>query len=118
MQFKEGNHLKKGEKLTKAQSLTSTNKKYVLCMQNTGHLVLYMVGTNWQEIWAIKFGGSENRLVLEYHGNLVLYDTNSRVLWESKTTNGEYLEVDNDGKLVLYNDNKKFVWASNGLDGK
>jgi hypothetical protein len=57
-------------------------------------------------------------LILQSDGNLVLYGSGYRALWNSGTAGkgATFLGMQGDGNLVLYTDAKKAVWAS-GTNG-
>lgn len=110
--------MQKGDNLVKGKWLSSRNEKYVLLMEENGHLVLYPVETEKIEIWGINFEGPGNRFVIEKSGNMIMYNENQKVIWQSHTTSGEYLKVENVGQLVLYDVNGKRVWTSNEPQSK
>lgn len=81
-------------------------------MQHDGNLVLYTVKYDWQRVWASNTTGSDNRLILQNDGNMVIYDSNNRPIWHTGTVNGHQLYVENDGSIVLYDFDIIPVWSS------
>ncbi|WP_221348409.1 protein kinase domain-containing protein [Streptomyces beigongshangae] len=54
------------------------------------------------------------KLVMREDGNLVSYDENNRIRWESRTSGANYRAIfQEDGNLVVHNAEDKPVWASN-----
>ena len=62
-------------------------------------------------------GDTGDHAVLQYDGNLVLFDANGQTLWSSNTSTAgcANLVVQEDGNLVLYNATHA-VWASNTVN--
>lgn len=87
-------------------------------MEHTGRIVLYTVDYYWTEIWGIYEYDSENRFVLREDGNMVMYDSNGDISWQSRTIDGDHLDVSNDGYLILYNSNEEAVWISDNFKSK
>jgi hypothetical protein len=60
-------------------------------------------------------------LTMEFNGNLIMFDSNNRCVWETKTKNHNngknYIVIQNDGNLVLYSNdyygNMIVKWSSN-----
>ena len=68
-----------------------------IIFQHDGNVVFYIINTSGQYIprWATNTAGtSANRFVMQGDGNLVLYDTANRALWNSRTHGhpGAYLK--------------------------
>lgn len=53
-------------------------------------------------------------LIMQYDGNLVLYEKKGKAKWSSKTggNSNSVLCMQADGNLVIYNSNKKPIWNS------
>jgi len=62
--------------------------------------------------WKCDIG--KGRLILQYDGNLVIYDQNGRARWASGTTNRDVdtMRFQGDGNLVIYARGNRAVWAS------
>lgn len=53
-------------------------------------------------------------LKMQSDGNLVIYNKNNKVIWDSNTSgnNNSILCMQTDGNLVIYNSNNKAIWNS------
>ena len=92
-------------------SWLSNNKKYKLIIHNNGDFIIY--GNKY--IKSIYRGNNENGVFIKMQvdGNLVLYNKDLKLLWESNTGgyNNAFAYINNKGKLVIrYKDKniKKF----------
>jgi LysM repeat protein len=90
-----------GQKLTKGESLTSSNGAYTLTLQDDGNLVLAARG---EPRWSTQTNGQNvERAEVQKDGNFVLY-TSEKPVWHTNTKGrkGVRLVVQDDGNLVLY----------------
>ena len=90
-----------GQKLTKGESLTSTNGAYTLTLQDDGNLVLAARG---EPRWSTQTNGQNvERAEVQKDGNFVLY-TPDKPVWHTNTKGRKNvrLVVQDDGNLVLY----------------
>jgi hypothetical protein len=76
-------------------------------MQTDGNLVLYyLVGQTRQPLWST--GTSYTLMkeaVMQYMGNLVLFDSQNRPGWSSNSEAGwgSFLKIEETGELIIYN---------------
>jgi len=115
--------LKSGQRLNHDDCLVSDNKRFNLCMQSDGNLVIYKGGNanNRISIWASNTNGKGShpyRLEMQIDGNLVIYDGQGHPIWASGTHNrgaiDAFMIMQSDGNLVIYNDSPTTpLWASN-----
>ena len=101
--------------LAPEESIFSINGNYELENDASGYLILYDVtGDEPIELW--KQGcGEPGRLIMQGDNNLVFYDDNRKISWESDTaTIGfvSYLKVGDDGSLKLYKLDTDEAWAT------
>ena len=104
--------------------LLSINKIYKLVNQKDGNLVLYNI---WKKeaLWATKtnLNGYQlpTRFILQEDGNLVLQDSNKKVMWSSGSEcKGCQLMIDN-GSLTLKKSHilhAKVAWSTGTEGGK
>ncbi|HZH75013.1 MAG TPA: D-alanyl-D-alanine carboxypeptidase family protein, partial [Archangium sp.] len=89
--------------------LVSNNGLYRLVLQNDGNLVLY--GPDGVR-WTPGAPSTGNQLVLQ-DGNLVLYDTSGKFIWQSGSGGniGAWLALQHDGNLVVYSASGKVLWT-------
>ena len=121
--------LKYGERLNHDDCLVSFDKRFYLCMQNDGNLVIYKGAntTNRSPIWASQTrgkGSRPHRLEMQTDGNLVIYDSLNHPTWSSGTRDQGATNISvvmqSDGNLVIYNNSLQApLWASrtHGLHG-
>lgn len=103
--------------LTTGQSITSSNGRYRLVMQNDGNLVLYSIN---RPLWHTRTAGTAaNRVVMQDDGNLVIYDAQNKAFWASGTAGKgiSSLTIQNDGNLVLYDSANRPTWYT-GTQGQ
>jgi len=120
------NTLNAAETLATGKQLTSENGKFILKMQDDGHLCAYKFDNAKQGafVWGTGVYGFNNaKLVLQNDGSLVVLDGNNKIKWSSKTdakTNANFkdtknkptkLVLENDGSIGLYNATGKKVWS-------
>ncbi|MBS1761230.1 MAG: hypothetical protein JST23_14020 [Bacteroidetes bacterium] len=120
------NTLNAAEALATGKQLTSENGKFILKMQDDGHLCAYKFDNAKQGafVWGTGVYGFNNaKLVLQNDGSLVVLDGNNKIKWSSKTdakTNANFkdsknkpakLVLENDGSIGLYNATGKKVWS-------
>ena len=110
-----GSHLKAGE------FLTSNNKAYYAVLQHDGNFEVY-VSNHWvpkNARWSSKTGNKypfigPYNLFMQTDGNVVMYDTYNRAVWNSQTpmkgAKPHLLAMQDDGNLVLYDGNGKSTW--------
>ncbi|TDQ53087.1 outer membrane protein assembly factor BamB family protein [Actinorugispora endophytica] len=95
-------------------TLTSASGEYHLAHQHDGNLVLYRTGSS-SALWASDtYGSSVGVLHLEEDGDLVLYDADGDLVWNSGTEEnpGARLVVRGDGNVVLYGEDDEELWAT------
>lgn len=119
------NYLYAGEKLKSGEKLISTNKAYVLFMQNDGNLCVYKSnnGTLGAFVWgayqtAQYSLGAGYYLTLQTDGNLCIYDLNNRFKWGSYQVKnyplaaGYRLVLTDGGKLNILNSSGGVAWVN------
>lgn len=114
--------LKVSQRLNHDDCLASSDKRFYLCMQNDGNLVIYRGANtkNRRPIWASNTPGKgthPHRLEMQSDGNLVMYDSKNRATWASGTHDRGATDVttimQSDGNLVIYNNAPLTpLWAS------
>lgn len=74
--------LRIGQKLSAGQALRSPSDRFRLKMHEDGNLVIYLA-ERAQPIWATDTNGtgSQNYLIMQKDGNLVLYSKDGTALW-------------------------------------
>ncbi|CAF1046512.1 unnamed protein product [Didymodactylos carnosus] len=101
------NILRAGDDLQQDQFLASNNGAYYAVLQGDGDFVVYVSNH--------PFVGPY-RLFVQTDGNIVLYDTYNRVVWNSQTgmkgTKPHFLAMQDDGNLVLYDSNGQPTWST------
>lgn len=115
--------MRSGSRLNAGQSITTTDGRYTLKLQDwDGHLVMYNNKTG-KPIWytgKYSYPGYQNaHLDMQADGNLVLYSGTGKAIWFSNTYGSGVVsfQVQNDGNLVLYNTKNIPKWSS-GTSGK
>lgn len=96
------------------QHLTSANREYRLTFQSDGNLVLHRQSDRAQ-IWASNTANQNGkRLVLGWHGDLMVQSHSRSPAWTSGTRGSRVnrLKVQNDGNVVLYDTANNQVWAT------
>lgn len=104
--------LSSGEALTTNDYLLSQDGLETLSIDNNGSLTLRINGVSF---WGIKPGGdAKNKLVMQQDGNLVLYNSLMKPLWNTETQNnpGARLLLQPDGNLVIYSVGNVPLWNS------
>ncbi|CAF1590928.1 unnamed protein product, partial [Rotaria sordida] len=123
--------LTSGQRLNHDDCLVSSDRRFCLCMQDDGNLVIYK-GPNTKHrvpIWASNTHGKgihPHRLEMQADGNLVIYDGKGDATWASGTHDrgaiNAVMIMQSDGNLVIYNNSPRTpLWASqthdqNGVD--
>jgi uncharacterized protein YkwD len=118
--------LKSDQRLDHDNCLVSSDKRFYLCMQNDGNLVIYK-GPNTDHrfaVWSSSTNGKgsrPHRLIMQNDGNLVIYDKDDHPTWASGTHDrgavDAYMVMQSDGNLVIYNSSPAGpLWASNTQD--
>ena len=101
------------QSLGQGQSLTSLSGKNELRFQDDGNICLYYRGIPLWCTWTI--GKNPDRLTMQADGNLVVYDTSNRPIWNSGTAqySGQniYMRVEDYGNMVVYA-NWIYRWAT------
>jgi hypothetical protein len=104
-----------GQGLLRGQSLTSSDGRFTLILQNDGNLVIYDPSN--QPLWASNTWGHPEaaEAIMQNDGNFVVYDVAARALWSTNTSGnpGAWVIMQSDGNLVLYDSNGQPLWASN-----
>jgi len=105
-----GNRLKKNETIKTCGGLISNDKRNIVVQQSDGNFVLYNTYTG-KSLWATntvngvdKNGKLPFRTVYQGDSNIVMYDTDNKVMWASNTETkpSDNLIMQEDGNLVLY----------------
>ena len=111
--------LDSGMTLSEGCSIKSENGAYYAIMQIDGNFAIYRTNPS-STLWTSQTMGQGQRpyrLVLQFDGNLVLYDGNNAPKWASNTPHAENnprsLVMQDDGNMVIYDGNGVTVWASN-----
>ena len=100
-----GDTLTAGQKLSKGDSLTSSNGAYTLTLQEDGNLVLAARG---DAVWATGTDGQGVvRAEVQTDGNFVLY-SNQKPVWHTDTKGKKNV------KLVLQDDRNLVLYAADG----
>jgi lysophospholipase L1-like esterase len=104
--------LSSGQSLTPGQSLTSADSRFVFTLQTDGTLII-KEGT--ATLFSGDGGGAPSALSLQQDGNLIEFDTNGTILFQTHTSGqgGQNLVMQDDGNLVLYTAASKPVFATN-----
>lgn len=93
--------LTEGQKLTKGESITSSNGAYTLTLQDDGNLVLAAGG---EPRWSSKTNGQDVvRAEVQTDGNFVVY-TADKPVWHTDTKGKKNIKlvIQDDANLVLY----------------
>jgi hypothetical protein len=121
------NSLKVGQKLGTGQALISSNGKFILKLQDDGHLCIYHYNNGVQGAfsWGTMVQGFRGAyLLMQDDGNLVIYDWQNQAKWSSKTHphyNRKFANPQNkpvllllgdDGTLKLYTASGAEVWKA------
>ena len=69
------------------------------------------VGPQLSGVWSIPLSGSAKEVVFTADGNLVVYDTANKVLWQSNTAGrGHRFTFYSDGVLDIFDKENRSVW--------
>src|SRR5205807_6185973 len=100
-----------GQKLTPGGYLQSVNARFTLNLQGDGNFVLYQQRAN---LWDAQTHGSHVRAVMQSDGNLVVYSSANKPLWQSRTAGhpGAGLVLQNDGNAVIRTSGGGVLWSS------
>ncbi len=114
-----------GSILKEGEFIISKNKQYKAILKSNGLLVLYKLYYHpfskeklWKSNNYFNCYKSNNtfRLSMQMDGNLVIYDKNSTVFWESGTYGKgrpkQYLKISNNGKLRIKDNIKTKLWKN------
>jgi RHS repeat-associated protein len=104
-----------GQMIRTGQSLTSSNRRYTLLLQQDGDLVLTR-NADGAKIWSTGTSGRPaNRLLLQGDGNLVLAPDTGSATWTSGTggSAATWLLLRDDGNLTLLMSSRLVVWQTN-----
>ncbi len=74
-----------------------------------------VVSGNGCTIWSSGTSGTGNYLTMQTDGNLVVYSSAGKALWNSHTNGtgaADYLSLQNDGNAIVYTSAAKNVWAA------
>jgi hypothetical protein len=72
---------------------------------------LVVYNSSGKAVWNLGVAGG-NRLVMQGDGNLVVYNSSGKAVWSPGVAGGNRLILQGDGNLVLYNSSNKPVWSS------
>ena len=114
-----------GSILKEGEFILSKNKQYKAILENNGLLVVYKLYYNpfsKEKIWETNNyfncykSNNSFHLSMQMDGNLVIYDKNHTVFWDSGT-NGkgrpkQYLKISDNGKLRIKDDIKLRLWKN------
>lgn len=103
-----------GQRLNIGSSLISDNQLYRLDVQTDGNVTIYHTRKD-RIVWSTNtYGLNTTHLILQYDGNLVIYDTNHKGLWVSRTygSKSQRLKLLNNGKLAILSTDGKQIWIS------
>jgi hypothetical protein len=106
-----------GQIVKAGQDLVSPSGQYTLTVQTGGNVV---VTGNGCTIWSAGTTGSGNYLTMQTDGNLVIYTSAGKALWDSKTNgtgSANYLSLQNDGNAIVFTSAAKNVWAAGRANG-
>lgn len=101
-----------GQVLDDQSYLLSQDGQSTLSIEKAGHLVLR---SNFAITWLTsKNNTTGNKLIMQPDGNLVLYDSLMKPLWNTETFGnpGSWLALQPDGNLVLYSATNVPLWAT------
>ncbi len=123
----ESHRLKAGKSLKAGNRLMSKNGKFILRMQEDGHICVYKFANGKQGafVWGSGKHGFKNAVLkMQEDGNLVVYDGKGESKWSSETHpffNAKFKDPKNkpvklvlkgDGSLVLVNAAGDTVWTN------
>jgi len=102
-----------GKELRAGQKLTSKNGTFELVYEAEGNLVLYAQG---EVDWSTGTGGMDpGRVVVENHGELIIYNNNGELVWSTETLGkvgpNNRIVLQDDGNLVLISEEDVVLWA-------
>jgi hypothetical protein len=99
------------------QSIYSADGRYRLIYQSDGNLVLYDQSTGSSRWDSHTNGTSPGQVVMRNSGDLIIYDSNGNMLWDSGTSIPfSFLLVQTDGNLIIASPTGVLV-ATTGLPG-
>uniref|UniRef100_A0A667W8R6 Bulb-type lectin domain-containing protein n=1 Tax=Myripristis murdjan TaxID=586833 RepID=A0A667W8R6_9TELE len=95
------NSLSTNQELYQGDYLLSNNGNYKAIFQDNGNFVIY----KWAQQWETNTSGlGGNRVVMQGDGNLVMYTSSDKPVWDSKICNREdprmRLALTDEGRLV------------------
>jgi len=111
-----------GEYLVDDTKIVSPNGKYSVVMQKDGNVVLFKGnGASATSVWATNTAGNNNlphQLKFLIDGNLILYDSQSHVLWRTymnypNIAKPNRLIIQDDGNLVIRDLVNTELWSTN-----
>jgi hypothetical protein len=110
----DGDDMQQGEVLYPGQSISSASGAYVFVYQDDGNLVLY---SSTEPLWASNTAGSSPGVcIMQYDGDLVIYDLNGQPNWDSGTSDaGSRLSVNSDGRVQIFNPSSQEIWSTHWL---
>ena len=92
----------------------SQNGLYILVLQDDGNVVVYR-DADRHPVWSSNTSGAYiTKALMQYDGNLVLYDAYNVPKWSSGTYNGieKFALLQNDGNFVIYSTSSPTSWFS------
>ncbi len=110
------NILSAGEFLLPGESLTSSNRLFVLTYQEDGNLVLYR-NLDRKAVWASNTANQPAwKCYMQDDGNLVVYASDKKPIWASSVYGLQYagckLILSDSGNLVIYGKDNAPIWAA------
>jgi hypothetical protein len=82
----------------------SSNSNFEMIITNSGEFMIRKFNETTSSLWKTQVsGGSSGKLCMQKNGNLGLYNSTNKLIWESKTSsnNNAYGELLSTGQLVI-----------------
>lgn len=103
-----------GDTIRKNEKIISENKRYYLSLNETGRLFIGEIDTN-RTIWSSNNNECDAfEAKFKDDGNLVIYDKEYRIFWETKTSNktAQLIVLQNDSVLEMYDSYMGRIWKT------
>lgn len=114
-----GEALERNAMLYGGSCIYSQNKKFKLCQDPNGDLILYNLNKNTSKVINTAKNGNHTkmpRLTVQDDGNIVNYNRDNQAFWTTGPSSADYLVLRNDGKLISYTKNNAVVSQINFID--